>query len=154
MIGEPLTQARSRDALATSEHLLKHPAVDHLRPDVVVRIGGATTTAPVNQWLERVSPDRVIAIDPEQRWHDASFTTTHHLTAWPSDFAGSPSDPEWLAQWRELDAAASAAIDRIVSTSGRTSASVVRDLCDALPESGGYGFELDAATRSRLLRQG
>lgn len=135
LIGEPLTQARSRDALATSEHLLKHPAVDHLRPDVVVRIGGATTTAPVNQWLERVSPDRVIAIDPEQRWHDASFTTTHHLTAWPSDFTGSPSDPEWLAQWRELDAAASAAIDRIVSTSGRTSASVVRDLCDALPES-------------------
>ncbi len=133
LIGEPLSQARSEDALSTSEHLLKHPAIDRLRPDVVVRVGGATTTAPVNQWLERVSPERVITIDPEQRWHDASFTTTHHLRTWPADSMSPSTDPGWLTQWRELDAAASAAIDQIISISERVSASVVRDLCGALP---------------------
>ena len=134
LIGEPLSHARTEDALSASEHLLKHAAIDRLRPDVVVRIGGATTTAPVNQWLERISPDRVIAIDPEQRWHDASFTTTHHLSAWPEDAGGAPSDPEWLARWREVDAAARGAIDETLAASGRTSGSVVRDLCDALPD--------------------
>ncbi len=133
LIGEPLSQARSQDALEASEHLLKQPAVDRLRPDVVVRVGGATTTAALNQWLERISPERVVLIDPEQRWHDASFTTTHHLTAWPAEVTGPPSDPGWLARWRALDAAASHAVERVVSASGRTSASVVRDLCGALP---------------------
>lgn len=133
LIGEPLSQARAQEALSASEHLLKHHAIDRLRPDVVVRVGGAPTTAPVNQWLERVTPERVVAIDPEQRWHDASFTTTHHLTAWPADDVAPSADPAWLAQWREADAAALAAIDRSLSTFGRTSGSVVRDLCAALP---------------------
>ena len=139
IIAEPMTQLRFRDGdalIATGEHLLKHPTVlDELRPDLVVRFGGAPTTGPVNQWLERIRPDRVVAVDPERRWHDASFTTTEHLDVDPLLLALSggrraPSAPSsWLARWRELDDVAVEAIDRVVSTSARTSASVVRDLC-------------------------
>lgn len=134
LVGEPLSHARAGQAIATAEHLLKHGTADRLRPDVVVRVGGACTTAPVNQWLERVRPERVVAIDPEQRWHDASFTTTHHLAAWPADPSPGDADPDWLERWRAADVAAAAAIDGVVADSGRTSASVVRDLCAGLPE--------------------
>ena len=133
LIGEPLSQARSEAAIATAEHLLKHDAVDErLRPDVVVRVGGATTTAPINQWLERVTPERVVVIDPEQRWHDASFTTTHHLAGWPAAITPSGADPDWLDRWRDLDQAASTAIAGVLADSARTSGAVVRDLCAAL----------------------
>ena len=138
IIAEPMTQLRFRDGdalIATGEHLLKHPTVlDELRPDLVVRFGGAPTTGPVNQWLERIRPDRVLAVDPERRWHDASFTTTEHLDVDPLLLAlsGGRRAPRHRAhgwRWRELDDAAVEAIDRVVSTSARTSASVVRDLC-------------------------
>ena len=139
IIAEPATQLRFRagDAvIAAGEHLLKHAAVvDQLRPDVVLRFGGAPTTGPVNQWLERVRPERVVAIDPERRWHDASFTTTTHLDIDPLAFALSSSGlasagpGEWLARWRALDTAATTVIDAELATGGRTSGSVVRDLC-------------------------
>lgn len=136
LVGEPLSQARSGAVVATAEHLLKHEAIDdRLRPDVVVRIGGAGTTAPINQWLERVRPKRVVAIDPEQRWHDASFTTTHHLAGWPTEVMPAGADPDWLDRWRALDTAASAAIAGVLAESGRTSGTVVRDLCAALPDA-------------------
>ncbi|MEM9465466.1 MAG: 2-succinyl-5-enolpyruvyl-6-hydroxy-3-cyclohexene-1-carboxylic-acid synthase [Actinomycetota bacterium] len=141
VIAEPLAHARLFDHAALiphAEHLLKHGVLDDLRPDAVLRLGGATTTAPVNQWLERVRPDRVILVDPEQRWHDASFTTTEHLAVDPAVMLGAaaralvdtpPPADGWLARWRELDTAAGEAITAALAGAGRTSGSVVRDLC-------------------------
>ncbi|MEM9203152.1 MAG: 2-succinyl-5-enolpyruvyl-6-hydroxy-3-cyclohexene-1-carboxylic-acid synthase [Actinomycetota bacterium] len=139
IIAEPMTQLRFRhrpSVLAAGEHLLKHaPVADELRPDVVVRFGAAPTTAPVNQWLERVRPDQVVAIDPEQRWHDASFTTTSHLAVDPLIYAmnaagriGVEPGP-WLERWRQVDDAAMGAIDAELGAGARSSGSVVRDLC-------------------------
>ena len=139
IIAEPLSQLRFRDGdalIATGEHLLKHAdVVDELRPDVVIRFGGAPTTAPVNQWLERIRPSTVIAVDPERRWHDASFTTTTHLDVDPLVFAlnAAPriatTPGEWLERWRRLDGSAGGAIDAALDGQARTSGSVVRDLC-------------------------
>ena len=109
--------------------------IDELRPDLVVRFGGAPTTGPVNPWLERVRPERVVAIDPERRWHDASFTTTRHLDLDPVLFAlnaarrAERGEGAWLARWRALDRAAAGAVDAVLADTGRTSGSVVRDLC-------------------------
>lgn len=139
VIAEPLSMLRYHESdvlLANAEHLLKHHAlVDELRPDAVLRFGGAPTTGPVNQWLERVQPEHVAIVDPERRWHDASFTTTIHLTAPPQFVAKtlarriSTEPGPWLERWRELDAAAGAAVDAGLAAGGRSSGSVVRDLC-------------------------
>ncbi len=139
IIAEPMTQLRFRkrsSLIAAGEHLLKHGAVvDELRPDVVVRFGGAPTTGPVNQWLERVRPEQVIAVDPERRWHDASFTTTSHLTIDPVIFAMNAAGRigvtpgAWLDRWRAIDDAAAGAVDGVIESNDRSSGSVVRDLC-------------------------
>lgn len=136
VIGEPLSQARRGASVASAEQLLAHPAATELRPDVVVRVGGAVTTASLNRWLEQVRPSRVLLVDPEQRWHDATFSTTHHLPASPLDvlaLRGTPSPPEWSARWRSLEHTAATAIDRALARADLSSASVVRTLCAALP---------------------
>ena len=65
VIGEPMSGMRLHDdvVIASAEHLLKHPIREELRPDVVVKLGGAPTTAPVNQWLDAVQPRHVVLVD-------------------------------------------------------------------------------------------
>lgn len=142
VIAEPLSGMRVRDGvvIAGAEHLLKHESVfAELRPDVVVRFGGAPTTAPVDRWLAAVRPDHVVLVDPEQRWHDASFTTTRHVAVDPVSFAQAsrPARPRatsgWLERWRTLDHAVAGAVAETLADQRRSSASVVRDLCAALP---------------------
>lgn len=141
IIAEPLSGLRrSARVIANAEHLLKHDtAVADLRPDVVVRFGAAPTTAPVDRWLAAVRPQHVVLVDPEQRWHDASFTTTRHVLTDPIWFAKVDGEyaresSEWLARWQALDTAAAAAIDHRLDGGGRSSGTVVRDLCAGLPE--------------------
>lgn len=142
VIAEPLSGMReSGTVVANAEHLLKHDAViGEMRPDVVVRFGAAPTTAPVDRWLAAVRPEHVVLVDPEQRWHDASFTTTRHVVIDPQRFATASRPGEvrttsaWLDRWRALDAAAGGAVDGTLADVRRTSGSVVRDLCDGLPE--------------------
>ncbi|MEM8706020.1 MAG: thiamine pyrophosphate-dependent enzyme, partial [Actinomycetota bacterium] len=117
--------------------------LDELRPDLVLRFGGATTAAPLNQWLSRVRPERVVLVDPEQRWHDASFTTTDHLAVAPStvlataiSVVGDRPANDWLARWRALDTAAGAAVTATLADASRTSGSVVRDLCAVGDDTG------------------
>ena len=145
VIAEPLAHARLFDSdalIVHGEHLLKHESIDRLRPDLVLRFGGATTTAPVNRWLERVRPERVALVDPERRWHDASFTTTDHLAVDPSAVLAAAIEAvparsgAWLGEWRALDQAAGDAVTAILDGGGRSSGSVVRDLCAAADGNG------------------
>ena len=144
VIGEPMSGMRLHDdvVIASAEHLLKHPIREELRPDVVVKLGGAPTTASVNQWLESVQPRHVVLVDGEHRWHDASFTTTeHHAVA--ADWWVQVSRPaeargrgEWLDRWQALDTVATAAVDEHLIDGRRSSGRVVRELCAGLPEWG------------------
>jgi len=142
VIGEPMSGMRLHEevVIASAEHLLKHPIREELRPDVVVKLGGAPTTAPVNQWLEAVQPKHVVLVDGDHRWHDASFTTTeHHAVAadrWVQ--VSRPSETrdgsEWLDRWRSLDATATTVVDQHLADGPRSSGRVVRELCAGLPE--------------------
>jgi len=146
VIAEPLTQVRSADGatgivLDAADHLLKHSAViDQMVPDVVVRIGASPTTKPVRLWLERVRPEHVVLIDPDDRWPDASFTTTEHHRVDPLSMfcssereAGANSESPWLHEWQRLNSAALDAIEAVVETDRLTSATVVRTLAQSLP---------------------
>ena len=128
--------------IASAEHLLKHPIREELRPDVVVKLGGAPTTASVNQWLEAVQPRHVVLVDGEHRWHDASFTTTEHHAV-DADWWVQVSRPaeargrsEWLDRWQALDTVATAVVDEHLIDGRRSSGRAVRELCAGLPEWG------------------
>jgi len=148
VFAEPITQLRrghrhgEEYVMNAVDHLCKHPAVDSLRPDVVVRLGASPTTKPVRQWLERVKPDHVVLVDQEQRWHDASFTATEHCAVSPVTALGRArrlgigvrNRSEWLDAWWELDDIASTVVDGIIGEGSRLSARVTREFVDALPD--------------------
>ncbi len=148
VFAEPITQLRrghrhgEKYVMNSAAHLCGgHSSANELVPDVVVRLGASPTTKSVRQWLERVRPQHVVLIDPEQRWHDASFTTTeHHVVAPLSALGrarrlgiGARTRSRWLDRWWELDDAASKAVDAVVGAGPRLCAGVARELVDALP---------------------
>jgi len=148
VIGEPLSQVRRQHGpvVAHADTLLASGAVDDLRPDVVVRVGASPTSKPLRRWLERVRPERVVVIDPEQRWHDPSALGTDHLSVDPLAASGwfpdssVPSDSDstdWLDQWRQRDALAATAVADVLASAGRlSSGSAVRAVVDGLAPGG------------------
>jgi len=132
VIAEPISGARSfgPDApglvVSCADHLLKVSAVaEELAPDLVVRIGGSPTTKPVRQWLERHQPATVILVDPDDRWNDASFTTTHHYRGSVEgglQFLGAlgrarseSTRSAWLDRWTELEATAAQTVSDVLA---------------------------------------
>jgi len=145
IVGEPLSQIRRHQGpvIANAEQLFATGLVDDLRPDVVVQVGASPTTKPLRLWLERVRPERVVLVDPEQRWHDPSSLSTDQLAIDPISAVGwFPTNPEpsadddqnWLTEWCRRDDQAGKAIDAVLAVSPtRSSASVVRDLVAGVP---------------------
>jgi len=149
VFAEPITQLRrghrhgEQYVMNAAVHLCSgHGMVDDLVPEVVVRLGASPTSRSVRQWLERCRPQHVVLIDPERRWHDASFTTTeHHVVAPLSALGrarrlgiGARTRTKWLDRWWELDDAASAAVDSVVDAGPRLLARTTREFVEALPE--------------------
>lgn len=149
VFAEPITQLRrghrhgEHYVMNSAVHLCNgHQAVDDLVPEVVVRLGASPTSRSVRQWLERTRPEHVVLIDPEQRWHDASFTTTEHHAVAPLSAlgrarrlgVGARTRTDWLDRWWELDDAASAAVDSVVDAGPRLLARATREFVDALPD--------------------
>ena len=148
VLAEPISQLRSaRGAnevvIDAADHLLSHSPCDDLVPEVVVRVGATPTSKPVRQWLARVRPERVVLVDPEQRWADPSFTTTEHqrltpaalfAAAGPGQGLSGLASGEWLESWLARNLAAQTAVELVLAaTVQRSSASVVRDLVAGLP---------------------
>ncbi len=149
IFAEPITQLRrghrrgEEYVMNAVDHLCKHAGVvDELVPDVVLRLGASPTTKPVRQWLERIQPRHVVLIDPEERWNDASFTTTEHHTAPLVSVLGRArrlgngvrDRSKWLDRWWDLDDIASQEVERVLAHDERLSGLVVREMIDALPE--------------------
>ena len=147
VLGEPISGVRrSGDAggglrVANAEHLLMHPVLAaELAPDVVIRVGGSPTAKPVRLWLERHRPEKLVLIDPAERWNDASFTVTHHVAEDPAMAldticagALSRTDSGWADRWAGLDLAAAGAIAVEVDDGPLLSAMVVRTLAESVP---------------------
>ncbi len=149
VFAEPITQLRrghrhgEQYVMNAAAHLCNgHRVVDELVPEVVVRLGASPTTKSVRQWLERTRPANVVLIDPEQRWHDASFTTTeHHVVAPLSALGrarrlgvGARTRTDWLDRWWALDDIASTAVDSVVEAGPRLAARATREFVEALPD--------------------
>lgn len=148
VIGEPVAGVRRADGpqgacrVANADHLLKHDAVAaELAPAVVIRVGNSPTTKPVRLWLERHRPAIVVLVEPAQRWHDASFTVTHHLAEDPvgalqrlCEAADAPPGSQWRDRWAELDLLAARAVGEALSDGPLLGPLVARVLADAVPD--------------------
>ncbi len=149
IFAEPITQLRrghrrgEEYVMNAVDHLCKHPSVvDGLVPDVVLRLGASPTSKPVRLWLERVRPEHVVLIDPEERWNDASFTATEHHTSplvsvlGRARRLGERARPRsaWLERWWHLDNVASTQVNEALASGPRLSGRIVREMIDGLPE--------------------
>lgn len=160
VVGEPIAGTRrargpsTGTVIANADHLLHHSGVgEELRPDVVVRVGGAPTTKPLRLWLEAHRPTHVVLIDPANRWDDPSFIVTQHAAADPvtllTEGAGVVRrESDWCERWKELDLIAGRVISDEIKQGPLLSALVTSVLAEAVP-----GGTLVMASNSMPVRE-
>ncbi len=114
LFADPLSDARHGEAaIARYDLLLRNEHLtDRLRPQVVIRLGDLPTSKPLRQWLANLDGAEQVALDPEGAWQDPAAVVTVSSAADPVLALSritpeGPSDPSWLAAWREADETAS-----------------------------------------------
>ncbi len=142
LLADPLSGAR-RGAAAIAHYdallRLEHVAADR-RPDLVVRCGDLPTSKPLRAWLDGLGEDVVqLGFDPHGAWQDPGASLQVVLAAGAAQTlaaaaAHAPTaDPAWLRGWRAADAAAAAAIDRVLGAGELSEPLVARALAAHLP---------------------
>jgi 2-succinyl-5-enolpyruvyl-6-hydroxy-3-cyclohexene-1-carboxylate synthase len=126
--------------VAAYDPLLRDPAFAAAhRPDVVLRVGGALTNKATMQWLD-AEVDQVL-VDPDDAWPDPQHAVSGRMVADPELLLGALADAvdvmvdeDWVAQWRDADAAARAAIDALFDGSSEPfEGRIARDVVAAVP---------------------
>ena len=154
IIADPLSGLRaghhSLDAVIDRIDVLarERAFTDPATPEVTIRFGAAPTSKPLNQWLTTLADTTQIVVDPAVAagggWRDPDLRSALAIAADPGAFcstllealdARSAARPEWLALWRDANAAARTALDEAIGGldepfEGRA----VVDLAAALPE--------------------
>ena len=123
-------------------------------PEVTIRFGAAPTSKPLNQWLTQLSGNpglsdaTQIIVDPavasDGGWRDPDLRSALAVAADPGAFCStllealdgrSTARPEWLALWRDGNAAARLALDEALAGLDEPfEGQAVVDLARALPE--------------------
>ncbi|WP_157254109.1 2-succinyl-5-enolpyruvyl-6-hydroxy-3-cyclohexene-1-carboxylic-acid synthase [Nonomuraea typhae] len=132
VLSEPSGSGRYGDhAISTYHFLLGTPEfADAHQPDVVVTLGRPGLSRPLLSWLKRAEEHIVVAPDLA-RWPDPTRSATQVAQAVEIPVAS--GDDTWLHAWRGAEAAARAAIDDLLDSSGMSEPRLARDLVDALP---------------------
>jgi 2-succinyl-5-enolpyruvyl-6-hydroxy-3-cyclohexene-1-carboxylate synthase len=142
VLADPLSNVRVPGTIATYDPLLRDPAFAAAhRPDVVLRVGGPLTNKVTMQWLD-ASVDQVL-VDADDAWPDTQHAVSDRMVADPELLLGALADAidvmvdeDWVAQWRDADAAARAAIDALVDGSpGLFEGRIARDVVAAVPSN-------------------
>ena len=133
LLADPLSGARrGTAAVAHYDALLRVEAFAAARrPDVVVRVGDLPTSKPLRGWLSALDAEQ-LAFAPEAVWHDPDGALAAVLEGDPRatlEALEPPSaPPAWLAGWRDADARAAEAIDRLATGEPAVARALVRDL--------------------------
>lgn len=111
-----------------------------LRPDLVVRVGRAPTSAAVCRYLERHADAPQFVLDATHRWRDHLATSARRLTGDPVETlerAGAAdcgeADEAWLGRWRATDRAARLAVEPSLAEAWFEGA-VANAMAEGLPE--------------------
>ncbi|MBB3733210.1 2-succinyl-5-enolpyruvyl-6-hydroxy-3-cyclohexene-1-carboxylic-acid synthase [Nonomuraea dietziae] len=132
VLSEPNGGGRYGDhAISTYHFLLGTPSfAEAHQPDVVVTLGRPGLSRSLLSWLRGAQEHIVVATDLS-RWPDPTRSATQVAQAVEIPVAA--GDDAWLHSWRRADAAARAAIDELLDSSGMSEPRIARDLADSLP---------------------
>ncbi len=141
LLAEPTSGLRVPGSLEAGQFLLSSAtfASDHV-PEVVLQVGAAPTSRAGLALVGRC--ERLVIADPDDLVADPHRRAERRLVVDVAELAGralarTPQRPEtdWLRSWREADARARAAVDRLVDGwSEPAEGRVARDLAGMLPE--------------------
>jgi 2-succinyl-5-enolpyruvyl-6-hydroxy-3-cyclohexene-1-carboxylate synthase len=115
LLADPLSGSRLEGTIAAADAIVR---TEPPLPECIVMLGGPWLSRALGTFVSAAAADgaRIIVVDPFRQWADPLRVATefHHCGAdqW-LDFAiatATPSDPQWLASWREREALAQAAI--------------------------------------------
>lgn len=128
--------------VAAFDALLRHrPFAEARRPEVVLRLGRPPASRVLAEWLA-ASSARQVLIERHGAWLDPGRTAAAVVGgdpgAWCSalarERAGTAPAPAWARSWRAAEAAAQAAMDRVLARHREpTEPGVARRLAAALP---------------------
>lgn len=146
IIADPLSglRAGSHDLTSVIGHgdaLAWEGWLDAAPPEAVIRFGAPPTSKPVGQWLAMNPEVPQVFIEPAG-WRDPTGTAAEVVRADPAATLTAVSRavtaggaPDWMARWREADAAAAAAIDgALQGVAFPSEPAVARLLASALPD--------------------
>ncbi|HZQ59584.1 MAG TPA: 2-succinyl-5-enolpyruvyl-6-hydroxy-3-cyclohexene-1-carboxylic-acid synthase [Acidimicrobiales bacterium] len=110
VLAAPASGCRSAPGAVTAfDAILRHgPTAARLRPDIIVRAGGAPASKVLAAWAAGV-PEQVV-VDPYGVWGDPERTATAFVRAGAGGAPSEPAGPGWLAAWEQADAVAQGAI--------------------------------------------
>ena len=142
LLADPLSGARrGRAAIAHYDALLRvERFAEARRPDLVVRCGDLPTSKALRAWVDGLGTEVTqLGFDPHGIWQDPGSSLELVLAAGAArTLAGAAghtpaADPDWLRGWRDADAAAAAAIDRVLGDDTLSEPLVARILAAELP---------------------
>ncbi len=142
LLADPLSNARCGEAAIVHYDLILRDAATAaaLRPDVVCRIGELPTSKPLRAWLAGLDGVPQVAFAAPGGWNDPDGRLGH-VTPGPlreliERVEGDevvPADGEYLARWRDADAAVADATAGPLAASGLSEPAVARALGALLP---------------------
>lgn len=139
VLAEPTSQLRRADVGApveSYEALLRAGWSLQHGPDLVIRIGGASTSRVLNRWLAAAAAPTFL-IDPDRMWRDEEQIATNVLACDPQALleALPPVDRSvWRDQWISAGKRASAAMAATLVSTPLHEGHIVRALSARLPE--------------------
>lgn len=141
ILAEPTSQLRRADAGApveSYEALLRAGWSLQHGPDLVIRVGGSSTSRVLNRWLAAAAAPTFL-IDPERAFRDEEHIATNVLACDPQALleALPPVDRSaWREQWIGAGKRATAAMAATLVSTPLHEGHVVRALSMRLPEEG------------------
>jgi 2-succinyl-5-enolpyruvyl-6-hydroxy-3-cyclohexene-1-carboxylate synthase len=142
VLADPLSGLRfgaAADAVLSSQDaLLRNPAAaQSLRPDWVLRFGGAPVSKVLGQWLAGIP---TLLVDPAGGWRDPSHDLRARLVAEPAAVCAAlqvdrPPDPDWPDAWRRAEARVQALANAHLATSPWCEPQLIRALLRRIPAS-------------------
>jgi 2-succinyl-5-enolpyruvyl-6-hydroxy-3-cyclohexene-1-carboxylate synthase len=140
VLADPLSGLRfgpAADAVLTHyDGLLRNrAAADRLRPDWVLRFGGALVSKVLGQWLAGLP---TLLVDPAGGWRDPTHDVQHRMVADPAAVCAalrSPhaTDPAWAAAWRLADGRVRALADDHLAGAPWCEPHLIRTLLARIP---------------------
>jgi 2-succinyl-5-enolpyruvyl-6-hydroxy-3-cyclohexene-1-carboxylate synthase len=134
LLADPMSGARRGGAALAHYDLLLRDAgfTGRHRPDVVLRSGDLPTSKPLRAWLAGLGDVPQVGLAPPSVWADPDAALSVLLAGDVTTGTLPAAEPGWLAAWRDADARAGAAFDRVLGDA-LGEPQVARALFAALP---------------------